>query len=52
MRVNVCSETFSRHFGVFADSPKNPVMRSSKEIDEGTQRVRASWTTTRKPVDS
>ena len=52
MRVNMCEEAFSRHFGVFADSPSNPEKRSLKKVIESTQRVRASLTTTKKPVDS
>ena len=52
MRVIMRFEAFSGLFGVFDDSPKDTVMRSSKNLAEGTQRVRVSWTTTRKLVDS
>jgi hypothetical protein len=52
VRVHMGFEAFSRHFGAFDDSPADPTMRSSKELDEGVQRMRADRTTTRKMVDS
>ena len=51
MRVIMRFETFSGLFGVFDDSPKDPVKRSSKKLPEGTQRMRAEPTTTRKVGD-
>ena len=49
MRVIMRFEAFSGLFGVFDDSPKDPTKRSSKKLPEGTHRVRAGWTKTRKP---
>ena len=49
--MNVWFEAFSGLFGVFDDSPEDPTMRSSKELPEGTQRIPAEWTTTRKVDD-
>ena len=37
---------------MFDDSPEDPTKRSSKKLAEGTHRVRAGWTKTRKAVDS
>ena len=51
VRVNVCFEAFSGLFGVFDDSPEDPTMRSSKELPEGTQRMRAEWIKSRKVGD-
>ena len=49
--MNVCFEAFSGLFGVFDDSPEDPTMRSSKELPEGTQRMRAEWIKSRKVGD-
>ena len=51
MQVIMRFEAFSGLFGVFDDSPKDPTKRSSKKLAEGTQRVRAEPTTTRKVGD-
>ena len=48
MGPNACVEAFSGHFGVFDVSPKDPVKRSLKKLTEGTQRMCADWTATRK----
>ena len=49
--LNACVEAFSGHFGVFGDSPKDPMKRSSKKLAEGTQSMRAEWSAARKPGD-
>ena len=51
MRLIMRFEAFSGLFGVFDDSPKDPVKRSSKKLAEGTQRMRAEWITSRKVGD-
>ena len=47
-------EAFSKRFVAFDDSPnpKDPVCRSLKKLAEGTHRMLAEWTTTRKVGDS
>ena len=35
---------------MFDGSPHDPMMRSTKELIEGTQRVQVDWTTTKKVV--
>ena len=47
---NVCSEAFFGRFGASVKSWSDPMLRSSKELAEGTQKVRVGWTATRKPV--
>ena len=52
MQPDMCCEAFSRHFGVFDVSPKDPTKRSSKKLPEGTQRMQVDWITRRKVGDS